>query len=99
MCGYMYKADSDASIKGKYVFSDDGYNIGTVISSLGNILIIEVKYESAREGVTELRYEVPFIEIENVIGDSIVLKSKKEYIQQNYIRSRRQQQLKEKNNQ
>jgi hypothetical protein len=41
MCGFIYKADSDHSLKGKSVFSADDCNIGLVESSLGNILIIE----------------------------------------------------------
>ena len=41
MCGFIYKADSDHSFKGKHVFSADGSNIGTVVSSFGNILIME----------------------------------------------------------
>jgi hypothetical protein len=41
MCGFIYKAGSDHSLKGKYIFSADGSNIGTVVSSFGNILIIE----------------------------------------------------------
>ena len=40
MCGFIYKAGSDHSLKGKHVFSTDGSNIGTVVSSFGNILII-----------------------------------------------------------
>jgi hypothetical protein len=37
MCGFIYKADSDHSLKGKNVFSADECNIGTVVSSLGKI--------------------------------------------------------------
>lgn len=45
MCGFIYKAGSDHSLKGKYIFSADGSNIGTVVSSFGNILIIEEKFK------------------------------------------------------
>jgi hypothetical protein len=95
MCGYVYRADSDDSIKGKNVFSADGSNIGIVVSSLGNILIIQAKFiqqeEGEEGGVTKKeqvkKYEIPLIEIEKVIGSSIILKSKKQYIQENYLKT------------
>ena len=95
MCGYVYRADSDDSIKGKNVFSADGSNIGIVVSSLGNILIIQTKFIQQEEGeggrVTKKeevkKYEIPLIEIEKVIGGSIILKSKKQYIQENYLKT------------
>jgi hypothetical protein len=96
MCGYIYRADSDDSIKGKNVFSADGSNIGIVISSLGSILIIEAKFTQQQEDPVEAdvskkgeikKYEIPLIEIERVIGDSIILKSKKHYIQENYLKT------------
>jgi hypothetical protein len=93
MCGYVYRADSDDSIKGKNVFSADGSNIGIVVSSLGNILIIQAKFiqQQEEEAVTKKeevkKYEIPLIEIEKVIGSSIILKSKKQYIQENYLKT------------
>jgi hypothetical protein len=95
MCGYVYRADSDDSIKGKNVFSADGSNIGAVVSSLGNILIIQAKFiQQQQEGGGEItkkeevkKYEIPLIEIEKVIGASIILKSKKQYIQENYLKT------------
>ena len=45
MCGFIYKADSDNSLKCKYLFSADDCNLGIVVSSLGNILIIEEKFQ------------------------------------------------------
>jgi hypothetical protein len=94
MCGYVYRANSDDSIKGKNVFSADGSNIGIVVSSLGNILIIQAKFiqqEEGEDGVTKKeevkKYEIPLLEIENVIGGSIILKSKKQYIQENYLKA------------
>ena len=53
MCGYVYRADSDDSIKDKNVFSADGSNIGIVVSSLGNILIIQAKFIQQEEGEEE----------------------------------------------
>jgi hypothetical protein len=89
MCGYVYKADSDDSIKGKNVLSVDGSIIGTAVSSIGNILIIEAKFAQEGERTEEIRsYEIPLIEIEKVIGQSIILKSKKEYIQQAYLKNK-----------
>ena len=95
MCGYVYRADSDDSIKGKNVFSADGSNIGIVVSSLGNILIIQTKFIQQEEGeggrVTKKeevkKYEIPLIEIEKGIEGSITLKSKKQYIQENYLKT------------
>jgi hypothetical protein len=88
MCGFIYKADSDHSIKGKDVLSADGCNIGTVVSSLGNILIIEEKFKEEIGGTEEIRkYEIPLIEIKKIDGPSIILKSKKEYIQQIYLKT------------
>ena len=49
MCGFIYKAGSDHSLKGKHVFSADGSNIGTVVSSFGDILIIEEKFKEEIE--------------------------------------------------
>jgi hypothetical protein len=64
MCGFIYKAGSDHSLKGKYVFSADGSNIGTVVSSFGNILIIEEKFKEEIGATQEIRkYEIPLIEI------------------------------------
>jgi sporulation protein YlmC with PRC-barrel domain len=85
MCGFIYKAGSDNSLKGKHVFSTDGSNIGTVVSSFGNILIIEEIGASQ-----EIRkYEIPLIEIKRVEGPSIILKSKKEYIQDIYLKTKK----------
>jgi hypothetical protein len=87
MCGYAYKANSDDSIKGKNVFSVDGSIIGTAVSTIGNILIIQAKFVQEGGAIEEIRsYEIPLIEIEKVVGQSIILKSKKEYIQQTYLK-------------
>ena len=86
MCGFVYRADSDDSIKGKYVFSADGSIVGTAICSLGNLLIIEAKsIEEANE--KKRKYEIPLIEVKEVIGNSLILKSKKEYVLQTYLKS------------
>jgi sporulation protein YlmC with PRC-barrel domain len=89
MCGFIYKAGSDHSLKGKYIFSADGSNIGTVVSSFGNILIIEEKFKEEIGATQEIRkYEIPLIEIKKVEGPSIILKSKKEYIQDIYLKTK-----------
>ena len=89
MCGFIYKAGSDHSLKGKHVFSADGNNIGTVVSSFGNILIIEEKFKEEIGASQEIRkYEIPLIEIKKVEGPSIILKSKKEYIQDIYLKTK-----------
>jgi hypothetical protein len=89
MCGFIYKADSDHSLKGKNVFSADECNIGTVVSSLGNILIIKEKLKQEEiEDIEKIRkYEIPLIEIKKVEGPSIILKSKKEHIQKIYLKT------------
>lgn len=90
MCGFIYKAGSDHSLKGKHVFSTDGSNIGTVVSSFGNILIIEEKCKEEIGATQEIRkYEIPLIEIKKVEGPSIILKSKKEYIQDIYLKTKK----------
>jgi sporulation protein YlmC with PRC-barrel domain len=90
MCGFIYKAGSDHSLKGKHVFSTDGSNIGTVVSSFGNILIIEEKFKEEIGASQEIRkYEIPLIEIKKVEGPSIILKSKKEYIQDIYLKTKK----------
>ena len=90
MCGFIYKAGSDHSLKGKHVFSTDGSNIGTVVSSFGNILIIEEKFKEEIGTSQEIRkYEIPLIEIKKVEGPSIILKSKKEYIQDIYLKTKK----------
>ena len=90
MCGFIYKAGSDHSLKGKHVFSADGNNIGTIVSSFGNILIIEEKFKEEIGATQEIRkYEIPLIEIKKVKGPSIILKSKKEYIQDIYLKTKK----------
>jgi len=90
MCGFIYKAGSDHSLKGKHVFSADGNNIGTVVSYFGNILIIEEKFKEEIGASQEIRkYEIPLIEIKKVEGPSIILKSKKEYIQDIYLKTKK----------
>lgn len=69
------------------MFSVDGSIIGTAVSSIGNILIIQAKFVQEGGAIEEIRsYEIPLIEIEKVVGQSIILKSKKEYIQQTYLK-------------
>lgn len=90
MCGFIYNAGSDHSLKCKHVFSADGSNIGTVVSSFGNILIIEEKFKEEIGASQEIRkYEIPLIEIKKVKGPSIILKSKKEYIQDIYLKTKK----------
>lgn len=90
MCGFIYRAGSDLSLKGKHVFSADGSNIGTVVSSFGNILIIKEKFKEEIGASQEIRkYEIPLIEIKKVEGPSIILKSKKEYIQDIYLKTKK----------
>jgi hypothetical protein len=90
MCGFIYRAGSDHSLKGKHVFSADGSNIGTVVSSFGNILIIKEKFKEEIGASQEIRkYEIPLIEIKKVEGPSIILKSKKEYIQDIYLKTKK----------
>ena len=90
MCGFIYKADSDHSLKGKSVFSADDCNIGLVVSSIGNILIIEQKFKQEIGATEQIRkYEIPLIEIKKVEGPSIILKSKKEYIQDIYLKTKK----------
>ncbi len=55
MCGFIYKADSDNSLKGKYAFSADDCNLGIVLSSLGNILIIEEKFQKEIDDIKKIR--------------------------------------------
>jgi len=88
MCGFIYKADSDNSLKGKCVFSADDCNLGIVVSSLGNILIIEEKFQKEIDDIKRIRkYEIPLIEIKKIDGPSIILKSKNEYIQKIYLKT------------
>ena len=90
MCGFIYKTGSGHSLKGKHVFSTDGSNIGTVVSSFGNILIIEEEFKEEIGASQEIRkYEIPLIEIKKVEGPSIILKSKKEYIQDIYLKTKK----------
>jgi hypothetical protein len=89
MCGFIYKAGSDHSLKGKYVFSADGSNIGTVVSSFGNILIIEEKFKEEIGASQEIRkYEIPLIEIKGrgTINYSLI---KKEYRQDIYLKTKK----------
>ena len=59
-----------------------------VVSSLGNILIIEQKFKQEIGATEKIRkYEIPLIEIKKIEGLSIILKSKKEYIQKNYFKT------------
>jgi hypothetical protein len=59
-----------------------------VVSSLGNILIIEQKFKQEIDATEKIRkYEIPLIKIKKIEGLSIILKSKKEYIQKNYFKT------------
>ena len=87
-CVVLYKAGSDHSLKGKYIFSADGSNIGTFVSSFGNILIIEEKFKEIGATQEIRKYEISLIEIKKVEGPSIILKSKKEYIQDIYLKTK-----------
>jgi hypothetical protein len=49
------------------VFSADGSIIGTALSSLGNILMIEAKFTQEGGGTEEIRkYEIPLNQKKNI---------------------------------
>jgi hypothetical protein len=83
MSGYPYdnKIRSDDQINGKSVFSSDGAAIGNVEAALADSFIVRTLIESNN---TEIKYDIPRIEIEKIVAGSITLRITKEEVDQKY---------------
>ena len=83
MSGYPYdnKISNDDQINGKSVFSSDGASIGKVEAVLADSFIVRTLIESNN---TEIKYDIPRIEIEKIVAGSITLRITKEEVNQKY---------------
>jgi hypothetical protein len=83
MSGYPYdnKISSGDQIDGKAVFSSDGAAIGNVEAVLADSFIVKTIIE---DNNTEIKYEIPRIEIEKIVAGSITLRITKEDTDQKY---------------
>jgi hypothetical protein len=76
---YEGRINSDDIINCKDVFSSDGAIIGQVEAALAESFIVR-----SEEGGTEIKYEIPRLEIERIVDGAITVKQNKENIQKKY---------------
>lgn len=76
---YEGRINSDDIINCKDVFSSVGEIIGQVEAAFGESFIVR-----SEEGNTEIKYEIPRLEIERIVDSAITLKQNKKNIQQKY---------------
>ena len=76
---YEGRINSDDIINCKDVFSSDGTIIGQVEAALAESFIVR-----SEEGNTEIKYEIPRLQIERIVDGAITLKQNKENIEKNY---------------
>ncbi len=76
---YEGRINSDDIINCKDVFSSDGAIIGQVEAALSESFIVRCE-----EGNTEIKYEIPRLEIERIVDGAITLKQNKENIEKKY---------------
>ena len=76
---YEGRINSDDIINCKDVFSSDGAIIGQVEAALSESFIVR-----SEEGNTEIKYEIPRLEIERIVDGAITLKQSKENLEKKY---------------
>jgi hypothetical protein len=76
---YEDRINTDDIINCKDVFSSDGAIIGQVEAALAESFIVK-----SEEGDTEIKYEIPRLEIERIVDGAITVKQNKENIQKKY---------------
>jgi hypothetical protein len=76
---YEDRINSNDIVNCKYVFSADGESIGKVEAAIGDSFIVREE-----KGDTEIKYDIPRLEIERIIDDTITLKLKEPEIREKY---------------
>ena len=76
---YEGKIHSADRVNYKTVFSQDGIKIGKVEVAFGESFIVKLEKDN-----TEIKYEIPRLEIASIIDDRISLKLKRSEIDQKY---------------
>ena len=71
---------SDDRVNNKAVYSSDRIKIGEVEAAFSDSFIVKLE----KEDNTEIKYEIPRLEISNLIDDRIILKLKQSHIDEKY---------------
>jgi hypothetical protein len=71
---------SDDRVNNKAVYSSDRIKIGEVEAAFSDSFIVKLE----KEDNTEIKYEIPRLEISNLTDDRIILKLKQSHIDEKY---------------
>ena len=77
---YEDKIHSDDKVNYKTVYSSDGIKMGEVEAAFADSFIIKLE----KENNTEIKYEIPRLEISSLTDDRIILKLKQIEIDEKY---------------
>ena len=77
---YEDKIHSDDKVNYKTVYSSDGIKMGEVEAAFADSFIIKLE----KENNTEVKYEIPRLEISSLTDDRIILKLKQIEIDEKY---------------
>jgi hypothetical protein len=77
---YEDKIHSDDTVNYKTVYSSDGINMGEVEAAFSDSFIVKLE----KEDNTEIKYEIPRLEISSIRDDRITLKLKQSEIDEKY---------------
>ena len=77
---YEDKIHSDDTVNYKTVYSADGINMGEVEAAFSDSFIVKLE----KEDNTEIKYEIPRLEISSIRDDRITLKLKQSEIDEKY---------------
>jgi hypothetical protein len=77
---YEDKIHSDDKVNYKTVYSSDGIKMGEVEAASADSFIIKLE----KENNTEIKYEIPRLEISSLTDDRIILKLKQIEIDEKY---------------
>jgi hypothetical protein len=77
---YEDKIHSDDMVNYKTVYSADGIKMGEVEAAFSDSFIVKLE----KEDNTEIKYEIPRLEISSIRDDRIILKLKQSEIDEKY---------------
>ncbi|MFL6456846.1 MAG: hypothetical protein ACJ71G_07740 [Nitrososphaeraceae archaeon] len=77
---YEDKIHSDDTVNYKTVYSSDGIKMGKVEAAFSDSFIVKLE----KEDNTEIKYEIPRLEISSLRDDRIILKLKQSEIDEKY---------------
>jgi hypothetical protein len=77
---YEDKIHSDDKVNYKTVYSSDGIKMGEVEAAFSDSFIVKLE----KENNTEIKYEIPRLEISRLTDDRIILKLKQIEIDEKY---------------